>query len=118
MFDALGLAADNRADVEGIGEAAGTGEAKVVDEDGAGGGGKAADEGKAVQQPSAMDIVAAAHEFLAHTPSYIALAQIDDLAGETVAVNLPGTDRERPNWRRKLAASLEALRVSMPRRSF
>jgi hypothetical protein len=27
----------------------------------------------------------------------------DDLAGEALAVNLPGTDRERPNWRRRMA---------------
>jgi len=32
----------------------------------------------------------------------LALVQADDLAGETVAINLPGTDRERPNWRRRL----------------
>lgn len=48
------------------------------------------------------DFVAAVHAFLAKTPSALALVQIDDLLGETNAVNLPGTDRERPNWRRKL----------------
>jgi glycogen operon protein len=32
-------------------------------------------------------------------------AQFDDLVGETVATNLPGTDRERPNW--SLKASLD-----------
>jgi len=37
------------------------------------------------------------------------MAQVDDLAGETVAVNLPGTDRERPNWRRKLDPKTEVL---------
>jgi glycogen operon protein len=37
------------------------------------------------------------------------MAQLDDLAGETEAVNLPGTDRERENWRRKLGAPVEAL---------
>jgi 4-alpha-glucanotransferase len=31
-----------------------------------------------------------------------------------VAVNLPGTDRERPNWRRRLPAGAEAL-VALPR---
>ena len=30
-------------------------------------------------------------------------AQFDDLVGETVATNLPGTDHERPNWRLKSA---------------
>jgi glycogen operon protein len=37
------------------------------------------------------------------------MAQIDDLAGERAAVNLPGTDRERPNWRRKLAQPVERI---------
>jgi glycogen operon protein len=35
--------------------------------------------------------------------------QADDLASETVAVNLPGTDAERPNWRRKLGVAADAL---------
>ena len=30
-----------------------------------------------------------------------ASAQLDDLAGESDATNLPGTDRERPNWRHR-----------------
>jgi glycogen operon protein len=44
---------------------------------------------------------AAIHAFLAKTPAALTMFQIDDLLGETIAVNLPGTDRERPNWRRK-----------------
>ena len=40
------------------------------------------------------------------TPSLIAIAQLDDLVGEFTAVNLPGTDRERPNWRRKLRGTI------------
>jgi glycogen operon protein len=70
---------------------------------------------KAIQEPSASEVIAAAHDFIARTPTYIALAQLDDLVGETVAVNLPGTDRERPNWRRKLAIPLEALGKKLPR---
>ncbi|MBL8589819.1 MAG: 4-alpha-glucanotransferase, partial [Methylobacteriaceae bacterium] len=57
-----------------------------------------------------MRLVDAASRFVAATPSLIAMAQIDDLAGEATAINLPGTDRERPNWRRRLSAPLaEAL---------
>ncbi len=37
------------------------------------------------------------------------MAQVDDLAGEVVGVNLPGTDTERPNWRRRIAAPIESL---------
>jgi glycogen operon protein len=47
-------------------------------------------------------ITAAIHRFLGATPSSLALVQADDLAQETVAINVPGTDRERPNWRRRI----------------
>ncbi len=59
-------------------------------------------------------LVEAVHRFVAATPSVLAVAQIDDLVGETVAVNLPGTDRERPNWRRRLAPDVEAIFDSLP----
>ncbi len=49
------------------------------------------------------------HALVAATPCVLALAQLDDLAGERVAVNLPGTDRERPNWRRRMARTIEAM---------
>jgi glycogen operon protein len=42
------------------------------------------------------------HRFVAATPAMLVLVQADDLAAETVAQNLPGTDRERANWRRKV----------------
>ncbi|AZG78011.1 glycogen debranching protein GlgX [Methylocystis rosea] len=51
----------------------------------------------------------ALHAFIARTPSLLAMAQLDDLAGQTQAINLPGTDRERLNWRRRLPESLDAL---------
>ena len=52
----------------------------------------------------------AIHAFIGKTPSALAMLQIDDLLGERNAVNLPGTDRERPNWRRRLARdATEAL---------
>ncbi|HEX4944961.1 MAG TPA: 4-alpha-glucanotransferase, partial [Usitatibacteraceae bacterium] len=48
-------------------------------------------------------VAQALHRFIGATPCALALIQADDLAGETSAPNLPGTDRERPNWRRRLA---------------
>ena len=57
---------------------------------------------------------AAIHTFVAKTPSVLAMIQIDDLLGEKVGVNLPGTDRERPNWRRKLSKEIGAL-APLPR---
>ncbi len=69
--------------------------------------------------PPLATVVAAAHEFIKRTPSLIAIAQLDDLVGEFTSVNLPGTDRERQNWRRKLkgtvagfAGSIAALHMS------
>ena len=46
---------------------------------------------------------AAVHALIGGAGSVLAHAQFDDLVGETVATNLPGTDRERPNWRLKLS---------------
>jgi glycogen operon protein len=51
----------------------------------------------------------ALHAFIARTPSLLAMAQLDDLGGKTLAINLPGTDRERLNWRRRLPESINAL---------
>ncbi|NKE48175.1 glycogen debranching protein GlgX [Roseomonas frigidaquae] len=64
--------------------------------------------------PMTDELAAAIHGFVASTPSALLLAQAEDLAGETQAVNLPGTDRERPNWRRRLPVSVAAL-AALPR---
>jgi glycogen operon protein len=63
--------------------------------------------------PLAPSAVTAAHEFIRRTSSLLAIAQIDDLAGEITAVNLPGTNRERPNWRRKLSPPISDLAQSL-----
>ena len=60
-----------------------------------------------------QDVLVAVHRFVARTGSMLALTQLDDLAGEQEAVNLPGTDRERPNWRRRLASSVEDVLASV-----
>jgi glycogen operon protein len=52
---------------------------------------------------------AAAHAFVARSPSMMMLIQADDLAGETEPLNVPGTDTERPNWRRRLSRPVEKL---------
>ena len=54
-------------------------------------------------------LAAAFHAFIADSGAGLASAQLDDLAGMTIATNLPGTDRERPNWRYRLPLSVEAL---------
>jgi glycogen operon protein len=49
------------------------------------------------------DPMLSAHEFLDQTGSAVAFVQVDDLFGETEPLNVPGTDREYPNWRRRSA---------------
>ena len=52
---------------------------------------------------------AAAHRLVARAPSCIMLVQADDLAGERDPLNVPGTDREWPNWRRRVSVPVETL---------
>jgi 4-alpha-glucanotransferase len=59
--------------------------------------------------PLPIAVAAAVHAFVSATPSLLTLVQADDLAGELVAVNLPGTDKERPNWRRRLDPDVAQL---------
>jgi glycogen operon protein len=55
------------------------------------------------------EVAAAIHAFVAHGPSRLVLVQAEDLAQARVSVNLPGTDRERPNWRRRTDLPVEQL---------
>ena len=57
-------------------------------------------------------LAVAAHAFVAATPALLALGQAEDCVGEPIAVNLPGTDRERPNWRRRLSTDVAAILAS------
>ena len=59
--------------------------------------------------PHTGAVTAAVHRYACASPSALVLVQADDLAGETVMLNLPGTDRERPNWRRRIAVEAGAL---------
>ena len=52
---------------------------------------------------------AAVHRLVARTPSRIMLVQADDLAGEGDPLNVPGTDREWPNWRRRVSVTVQDL---------
>jgi glycogen operon protein len=63
----------------------------------------------AFDAPPETALTAAIHRFAGATPAALVLIQADDLAGETVALNLPGTYLERPNWRRKVGVAAGAL---------
>jgi glycogen debranching enzyme GlgX/4-alpha-glucanotransferase len=58
--------------------------------------------------PLSDAIAAAVHALIGGAGSILAHAQFDDLVGDTVQTNLPGTDRERPNWRLKVGRDLAA----------
>ena len=57
----------------------------------------------------AADIIDALHAVIAGATSMLALVQLDDLVGEIEPINIPGTHREYPNWRRKLSVPLEEI---------
>ena len=56
-------------------------------------------------------VIDALHSVVARTASMLAVVQLDDLLGEIEPVNIPGTYREYPNWRRKLALPVEERHV-------
>lgn len=53
------------------------------------------------------DVFVALHVHMARTPCQLFGVQLEDLSGAVDQVNLPGTHTEYPNWRRKLAITLE-----------
>jgi glycogen operon protein len=62
-----------------------------------------------IDAPMSDALAASAHAWIARSGSALASVQVDDLAGETVATNLPGTDRERPNWRHRVKGDAAKL---------
>lgn len=67
-------------------------------------------EESAAAQPMTPELCHALHVFLARTPSWAVLANLDDLLGEPKQTNVPGTVENYSNWSRKLALPLERLR--------
>jgi (1->4)-alpha-D-glucan 1-alpha-D-glucosylmutase len=71
-------------------------------------------EGANVQPTSVPDanpaFVDAVYAFLARTPCWLVGVQLEDVTGQLLQVNVPGTGEDRfPNWRRKLAVTVDAL---------
>lgn len=59
-------------------------------------------------------VVEAALAHVAGSSAVLAIAPLEDLLGEVEQPNLPGTTTEHPNWRRRLAAPLDALLGEAP----
>ena len=61
---------------------------------------------------SPVDRFAAVHALMARSPAPLFAVSLDDLAGETEPVNLPGVDPSRyPTWSRRMGIALEDIRV-------
>ncbi len=58
---------------------------------------------------AARPILAGSLAYLARSTAKIILVNLEDLLLERRPQNVPGTERERPNWRRKIAVCLEEL---------
>ena len=66
-------------------------------------------EGANAQATSLPDatpaFVDAVYAYLARTPCWLVGVQLEDVTGQLLQVNVPGTTEDRfPNWRRKLAS--------------
>lgn len=55
------------------------------------------------------DLMAALHLYLARTPSWVVLVNVEDVLGQRAQTNVPGTVDQHPNWSRKLTATVEQM---------
>jgi 4-alpha-glucanotransferase len=55
------------------------------------------------------ELTEAVHQYLARSPAWIVLANIEDIIGARAQANLPGTLDQHPNWCRKLDPAVEGL---------
>jgi 4-alpha-glucanotransferase len=60
-------------------------------------------------EPYTPELGQALHVYLARSSTALVALQIEDLLGMIDPVNVPGTDAEYPNWRRKLTESIEDI---------
>jgi 4-alpha-glucanotransferase len=55
------------------------------------------------------ELARAIHLYLARTPAWLVLVNLEDVLGTRVQTNVPGTVDQHPNWRRKLTTTVEEL---------
>lgn len=55
------------------------------------------------------ELMEAVHHYLARSPAWIVLANIEDIIGARAQANLPGTLDQHPNWSRKLDPTVQGL---------
>jgi 4-alpha-glucanotransferase len=56
-----------------------------------------------------QELAWAIHRYLARTPAWMVLANVEDVIGTRVQTNVPGTVDQHPNWCRKLTVTVEEL---------
>ncbi len=59
--------------------------------------------------PFTVKLAHALHLYLARSATALVALQIEDLLCEILPVNVPGTDREYPNWQRKISLDLAEM---------
>jgi 4-alpha-glucanotransferase len=59
--------------------------------------------------PFTAELAHALHLYLARSATILVALQIEDLLGMIDPVNVPGTDREYPNWQRKVWADIDDM---------
>ena len=67
-------------------------------------------QGKLGHEFNELDVLKASLVQMCAGQAFVVLATLEDLWGETLPQNVPGTWKERNNWRRKAAHSLEDLK--------
>jgi 4-alpha-glucanotransferase len=66
-------------------------------------------EGLLGGEADARSVLRAALRHLVRSPAHAVIVALEDLWGETRPQNVPGTWRERPNWRRRMTRDLAAI---------
>jgi 4-alpha-glucanotransferase len=69
------------------------------------------DEADAIDDMDIESLICAAHAYLARSNAFLVIPQLDDLTDEVAPVNVPATDTEHANWRRRQSLTLEQLAV-------
>lgn len=63
----------------------------------------------ALTDREAEDLAAAAHAFLCRSASRLMMVQMEDVLGQDLQMNLPGTTVQHPNWRRRYNDDVDVL---------
>ncbi|OIQ92399.1 4-alpha-glucanotransferase [mine drainage metagenome] len=66
-------------------------------------------QGAALSEAQARVLAAALYAYLRRAPARLLMAQMEDVLGVSLQMNLPGTTTQHPNWRRRYPAETAAM---------